>query len=195
MGNRVGVIFHKNWEDFSPLLYSHYGADLMPFQIQEYITNYYTQNNINDNDGHKYEPSHMMVGFIKFLDEDIHIRVENLTELQIDKLRNEHNYPNYFDGGCWIVDVSKGSYGEAVKGDVDWIDMGNILKRIFLKDGDNMPIEDLGLSKNIYKYLKRAGINYIEELENMTDEELQKIRNIGQVSCYEIRDKINKYKL
>ena len=43
MGNRVGVIFHEDWGDFSPLLYSHYGADLIPFQIKEYIIKYYKQ--------------------------------------------------------------------------------------------------------------------------------------------------------
>lgn len=119
MGNRVGVIFHEDWKEFSPLLYSHYGANLMPYQIQEYIVKYYKQHDVNVNDGHKYEPNHMMAGFIKFLDEDIHIRIENLTEVQINKLKNEHNYPNYFEGGCWIVNVSRGSYGEIVKEDMD----------------------------------------------------------------------------
>ena len=55
-------------------------------------------------------------------------RIENLTAFQINKLKNEHEYPNYFDGGCWIVNISRNNYGEVIKGDIDWIDMGNILK-------------------------------------------------------------------
>ena len=128
MGNRVGVIFHEDWEEFSPLLYSHYGANLMPYQIQEYIVKYYKQHDVNVNDGHKYDPSHMMAGFIKFLNEDIHIRIENLSEFQINQLKNEHNYPNYFEGGCWIVNISRKNYGEVVKGDVRWVNIKNILE-------------------------------------------------------------------
>lgn len=124
MGNSVGVIFHEDWENFSPLLYSHYGADLIPFQIKEYIVKYYNQYDINDNDGHKYEPSHMMASFIKFLDEDIHIRIENLADFQINKLKNEHEYPNYFDGGCWIVNISRNNYGEVIKGDTAGLMLG-----------------------------------------------------------------------
>lgn len=129
MANRIGVIFHENWEFFSPLLYSHYGGNLLPLKIREYITQYHKKHDTSDGDGHKYEPSHMMAGFIKYLDEDIHMRVENLTESQIKRLKNEHKYPNYFDKGCWIINVSRNNYGKTIKGDIDWVDIGNILKR------------------------------------------------------------------
>lgn len=55
-------------------------------------------------------------------------------------------------------------------------------------------IEDLDLSYRTYSLLKRAGINYIEELEEKTDAELLNIRNIGQVDCREIRSNLENYK-
>lgn len=128
MGNRVGVVFHENWNEFSPLLYSHNGADLIPFQIQNYIKEYYSKHNIDNRDGHEYEPSHMMAGFIKFLNEDIHMRIENLEKFQIDKLISDHEYPNNFEGGCWIINVSRNNYGGTIEGDNYWLYDGNIFK-------------------------------------------------------------------
>ena len=127
MGNRIGIIFHENWQDFSPLLYSHYGAELIPFQLQQYIKNYYQKYDMKSNDGHLYNPSHMMAGFINYLAESVHIRVENLTKENIDKLQSENKYLNSFDGGCWIINVSKDNYGETVVGDNYWLENGNIL--------------------------------------------------------------------
>lgn len=128
MGDRVGVIFHEDWNEFSPIMYSHYGANSMPFQIQNYIKEYHEKYNIDDNSGHKYNPCHMMVGFIQYLDKDIHIRVESLESFQIDKLKNEHEYPNCFEGGCWIINVSKNNYGDTIVGDNYYLDNENIYK-------------------------------------------------------------------
>ena len=115
MGNRVGVIFHEDWKEFSPLMYSHYGAELISFEMQDFIKEYYKENDIKDyTDGHKYNPCHMMVGFIQFIDKDIHIRIENLEQFQIEKLKSKHEYPNCFDGGCLIINVSRKHYGEII---------------------------------------------------------------------------------
>lgn len=125
MGNRVGLILHEDWNEFSPLLYSHHGADSLPWELQNYLRQYILDNDINDNcDGHKFNCCHMIVGFIQSTSKNIHVRVENLSNLEIQKLIDEHECSNCFDGGCWIVNVSTKNYG-AVSGDGD---NGYILK-------------------------------------------------------------------
>jgi hypothetical protein len=136
MGNRIGVIFHDDWNEFSPLLYSHNGANLIPFQIQAYIRDYYEKHDINNIGGHEYKPSHMMAGFIKFLKEDTHMRIKNLNKNQIDILINNNEYPNCFEGGCWIINVSRKNYGATVEGDGYWLDNANIFKDKLLNDYD-----------------------------------------------------------
>jgi hypothetical protein len=136
MGNRIGVIFHENWNDFSPLMYSHYGENTIPFKLQQFIRTYYKENDINDkSSGHKYDPCHMMVGFLQFIDKDIHIRVENLSDKQIEELEKEHDYPNCFEGDCWIINISRNSFGETIH------DIGYML------DNDNLLTDEL---KNEY---------------------------------------------
>lgn len=111
MGNRVGVILHNNWEEFSPLLYSHYGADTIFPNLKTYLKKYELDNSKNSHSGHIYNCKHMMVGFIQTLDPDIHIRIESLDFSNINKLKNHKTYPNYFEGGCYIVNVSEDKYG------------------------------------------------------------------------------------
>jgi hypothetical protein len=131
MSNSVGVIFHEDWKEFSPFLYSHYGADTVPFYLQNFIREYYKKWDIKDekntHDGHKYNPCHMMVGFLQSIDKDIHIRVENLDEYYINKLIKNHEYDNCFSGGCWIVNVSIEHYGETVIGNGYCLDNDNLL--------------------------------------------------------------------
>jgi hypothetical protein len=112
MGKSIGIIFHDNWEDFSPLMYSHYGADSEIFFVQRFLREYYKENNINEHDRYKYDPCHMMVGFLQSIDKNIHIRVQNLSDFHIEKLDNDHIYLNCFDGGCWIINVSREHFGE-----------------------------------------------------------------------------------
>lgn len=110
MGNRVGVIFHENWDNFSPLLYSHYGADTMSYSLKTFIKDYKTKHP-EKTSGHLYDASHMMANFIKFLDEDIHMRIDNLSDVAYDSIQHSHIYDNCFEGGCMLVDVSFGNYG------------------------------------------------------------------------------------
>lgn len=53
-----------------------------------------------------------------------------------------------------------------------------------------MPIEDLKLSVRVYNCLKRAGIDTVEQLSRMPDEELMKLRNFGIGCLNEVRAKI-----
>lgn len=55
-------------------------------------------------------------------------------------------------------------------------------------------IEDLDLSVRSYNCLKRAGINTVEELCGLTDEDFSKIRNLGKRSIEEIKKKIAEVK-
>ena len=51
-------------------------------------------------------------------------------------------------------------------------------------------IDDLDLSVRSYNCLKRAGINTVEELIQMTEEEMMKVRNLGRKSLEEVQQKL-----
>lgn len=54
----------------------------------------------------------------------------------------------------------------------------------------SIPIEDLDLSVRSYNCLKREGINTVSELVALSETQLMNIRNFGQKSVYEVRDKL-----
>lgn len=51
-------------------------------------------------------------------------------------------------------------------------------------------IEDLDFSVRAYNCLKRANINTLQDLLNMSEEEITKIRNLGKKSLKEVMDKV-----
>ncbi|MGO1434045.1 MAG: DNA-directed RNA polymerase subunit alpha [Canibacter sp.] len=53
-----------------------------------------------------------------------------------------------------------------------------------------IPIEDLDLSVRSYNCLKREGINTVSELVALSEAQLMNIRNFGQKSVFEVRDKL-----
>ena len=55
-------------------------------------------------------------------------------------------------------------------------------------------IEDLDLSVRSYNCLKRAGIQTVEELQMMSDEDLMHVRNLGRKCLEEIKQKIEEIK-
>ena len=58
-------------------------------------------------------------------------------------------------------------------------------------DGElSIPIEDLDLSVRSYNCLKREGINTVSELVALSEAQLMNIRNFGQKSVFEVRDKL-----
>lgn len=59
----------------------------------------------------------------------------------------------------------------------------------------DIKIDDLDFSNRTYNCLKRQGIEKLDELRNYTDEELMSIRNFGQKSLDEVRDKLREYGL
>ncbi|MBT2655571.1 DNA-directed RNA polymerase subunit alpha [Bacillus sp. ISL-18] len=58
------------------------------------------------------------------------------------------------------------------------------------KDILNLTIEDLDLSVRSFNSLKRNGINTIDDLANKSEEDIRKLRNLGQKSLKEIIDKL-----
>ena len=54
----------------------------------------------------------------------------------------------------------------------------------------SIPIEDLDLSVRSYNCLKREGINTVAELVALSETQLMNIRNFGQKSVDEVRDKL-----
>ena len=53
-----------------------------------------------------------------------------------------------------------------------------------------LSIEELDLSVRSYNCLKRAGINYVEDLANKTEEDMMKVRNLGRKSLEEVLNKM-----
>ena len=54
----------------------------------------------------------------------------------------------------------------------------------------SMMIEDLDLSVRSYNFLKRAGIQTVDELTQKTEEEMMRVRNLGKKSMKEVKEKI-----
>ncbi len=52
------------------------------------------------------------------------------------------------------------------------------------------PIESMDLSVRSYNCLKREGINSVSELVALSEHQLMNIRNFGQKSVDEVRDKL-----
>lgn len=53
-----------------------------------------------------------------------------------------------------------------------------------------MKIEDLGLSARAYNVLKRARIDTVDQLQQLSDEDLLNFRNMGVTTVKEIREKV-----
>jgi DNA-directed RNA polymerase subunit alpha len=53
-----------------------------------------------------------------------------------------------------------------------------------------MTIEELDLSVRSYNCLKRAGINYVYELTQKSEEDMMKVRNLGRKSLEEVQEKL-----
>lgn len=54
----------------------------------------------------------------------------------------------------------------------------------------DMTIEDLDLSVRSFNCLKRAGIDYVGDLVNKTEEDMMKVRNLGRKSLDEVKKKL-----
>lgn len=61
------------------------------------------------------------------------------------------------------------------------------------EEKERLDVEDLGLSIRPYNCLKRAGINYLDDLANMTEEQFRKVRNLGKRSFEEIVAKMQEF--
>ena len=58
---------------------------------------------------------------------------------------------------------------------------------------EEIPIEELELSVRAYNCLKRAGINTIGQLQELSEEKLLRVRNLGLKSTAEIQSKLKEY--
>ncbi len=55
---------------------------------------------------------------------------------------------------------------------------------------ENLTIEDLDLSVRSYNCLKRAGITTVDELTELSEDDMMKFKNLGKKSLKEIKDKL-----
>ena len=111
MGNRIGIIFHENYKYFSPLIYDHWGGEDMKERIYSYLEYYNEKYYEEEHDGHLYNCGHMAVGYLVFIKADKDVRVENLSDSELERLKLDHNYPNEFDYGCLLVNVNENNFG------------------------------------------------------------------------------------
>ena len=74
--------------------------------------------------------------------------------------------------------------------EAEGIEIGPAPVEAVLSNELSMPIEDLDLSVRSYNCLKREGINTVSELVALSETQLMNIRNFGQKSVDEVRDKL-----
>jgi len=74
--------------------------------------------------------------------------------------------------------------------EAEGIEIGPAPVEAVLSSELSMPIEDLDLSVRSYNCLKREGINSVAELVALSETQLMNIRNFGQKSVDEVRDKL-----
>lgn len=74
--------------------------------------------------------------------------------------------------------------------EAEGIEIGPAPVEAVLSNELSMPIEDLDLSVRSYNCLKREGINTVSELVALSENQLMNIRNFGQKSVDEVRDKL-----
>ena len=70
------------------------------------------------------------------------------------------------------------------------IEIGPAPVETVLSNELSMPIEDLDLSVRSYNCLKREGINTVSELVALSETQLMNIRNFGQKSVDEVKEKL-----
>ena len=66
---------------------------------------------------------------------------------------------------------------------------------LLMTEETGMYLEELELSVRTYNCLKRAGIRYVDELLEMTDEDFRQVRSLGPKSIEEIREKLKEFGL
>lgn len=72
---------------------------------------------------------------------------------------------------------------------------GDAPSDFFLPGEEDVEVESLELTYRTYTCLKRAGINSLFDLNSKSDEELNKIRNLGRKSFEEIQELLAKHGL
>jgi DNA-directed RNA polymerase subunit alpha len=70
------------------------------------------------------------------------------------------------------------------------IEIGPAPADVVISNELQIPVEDLDLSVRSYNCLKREGINTVSELVALSEHQLMNIRNFGQKSVDEVRDKL-----
>ena len=89
-----------------------------------------------------------------------------------------------------------GALGEALEALDDAIDIIDIMEDEEQQTVNplekllNLTIEELDLSVRAFNCLKRAGINTVEDLVQLTEEDFMKLRNLGRKSFEEVLEKI-----
>lgn len=78
-----------------------------------------------------------------------------------------------------------------------WFVSGRLNQKEYLKElagtAVRIPIDELDLSRRAYNALRRAHIEYIDELQNIPTQELFNIKWLGGVGVNEIVEKLSKF--
>lgn len=155
--------------------------------------------------------------FISFPDE-IALRMRGMLSLafphmvadEVDKLPKETDEMECLPDDCFLESMTrilsllvyqedrKEPTDEITPDDIEIIEATDetIIEDDFEFDTDyedievNTPIDELELSIRSYNCLKRAGINSVEELQTLSDDDLTHVRNLGRKSIEEIKRKL-----
>jgi hypothetical protein len=103
MGNRIGIIFHENYKYFSPLIYDHFGGEYMIELVRAYLK--------EDRNGYIYNCGCAAVVYLAYIKAGRYVRIENLSDSQLERLKLDHKYSNEFDASCLLVNVEKSNFG------------------------------------------------------------------------------------
>lgn len=134
MANSVGIIFHNKWKFISPLLYSGYGADVIPSMLLPAFAREYRFLHLLDLDeGDIYNCDYIMARFILYVQRIAAVRITNISDILRERTVRNHIYPNLFAGGCYIIDVSEEQFGH-VDGDGRYKFIDNNIMNGVVKD-------------------------------------------------------------
>ena len=65
--------------------------------------------------------------------------------------------------------------------------------KLYKTEEERLDVKDVGFSVRTYNALKRTGINYLGDLENVTEERLKKVRNFGKKGFEELVAKMQEF--
>lgn len=157
-------------------------------------------------DNHIVMPENFEIALLDIINEDLEMRVgerisATLSEILLAEFDKIMNGTNPDQATEWL-NINVPEYEKIVESTINeisreiWKYHRDILLYAGLRpsgDAEDEAIEELNLSIRVFNALNRAEIKTVGELNEMSDSDLLKIRNLGYRQLQEIREKVRKY--